>query len=1598
MKIEDWKTRLIDLSKRNKLLNFKQTRLSTLHLLKPDSDEIFSALGEGTSECKLLFDEDLFAGCDEEVRLDTLKLKKNEFYAQTLSEKSQKTLRHLLSKSKESLEEQGINTLFCTFGLCKWMDPKEPEKALLAPLVMIPIQINRQTLTGPYKIAKFEEDIIVNPAFMKQLKELGIDMTPIENLSLNDIEEQKGEAGETEQPVLKQFFDLFRETIKGQKGWEVLQACYLGLFNYHKFVMVKDIENNAPMIEQNRFLKAIATGVYEKGQEDVCEIPEIDDLDPQSQFQILDADASQQEAIEAVKCAKDMIIQGPPGTGKSQTIVNIISEAIAQDKKILFVSEKQAALTVVKRRLDEHQLGPFCLELHSKMASKDMVYRQFADVLKLLGVENQGNQAFDFEQLQSVKNNLIGALQLFQKPYGQRQITPHQLFDELIALELIPDVPFTFDDFLTIDDAFLNKAQVQLGTIDDRAKALFPSLEKAAPIQFKGFERNAKESFVRMLQQMRQTTNELLSLCDQDRFKTWQTEKHRLLEQIQLNRSQAERLREKLQKATADEWAPVSDSLGILALKDQAILSQYNRALERIQPVSNEILKDVNAFSSLIGASTLAEHASVDDLDALCDFLSRTKIEILNLDLNRLIELWNTRYHSFFGRLFGGFRKNSAIIGESFRNPADKGHKDIPAHLNQARQIRKWLDSRIRFSDKGILPIIRQIQSHLGELKNALSELHEGGERLADLLNSQLIRVEMSQPAHNTANDESLYQWYEAVHQHYGALMDLKDHSLGYYHWAQADTDSQLDAQAFREDLDDLLAIMDRLTEIEDLQNTCAGLKELGLKNFIHNVIRTDIPTEHYYLCFKKGIDRAFIEHIYSQSESLYFFKSQDYWRDKETFKQLDVLQLKNNRRRIAQKRIDLNPKYDFLRECDSDLSRLKREIMKKRWKMPIRKLFAAIPRLVQMLKPCMLMSPLSVSHFLDSSKIQFDLVVFDEASQVFPEDAVGSIMRAKQVVVVGDNKQLPPTAFFKNTDYEMDRLEDEEDYFAVNLESILDEASVIGIEHKSLLWHYRSRNEQLIHFSNHHFYDGHLVTFPSNHYDDGDYGVYLDYLPGGVYDRGKTRTNPSEVQRITEIVMAFAKTHPDKSLGIVTFNEAQKDAITERIENARLSDQTCEAFFNDERNEPFFVKNLESVQGDERDVIVFSIGYGKDASGRMTYNFGPLNREGGERRLNVAVTRAREKVVVVSSITYRDIPPDKAHGVKYLREYLMFAENPMEKQPADSEPSDCKTAFESDIKRELERMGYQADLQVGYSKYKIDLAVKDPKRSGKYVLAIECDTSKPSKAKTLRDRERIREAVLENLGWTIMTVWIKEWYENKLAVLETITQTIQTVLDEQESETKTQTNEETHERFFIEKEDEPGDNNLFDLYEKFTLDDFLTHIQQGHPDLEGLLVKILDKEAPIQFTELFRTINQFYEHLCDQNGPLPNIFQENVTEKGNLSRSAIMKRIEGLAEQCHFENDFIVHKNKPIRPRKREGDCVVDIDNIFPPEREAMIKRIIRHAAYIHTQDLIFETARHLGYSRTGEKIKAVLQEDIGRLLERGEIVQQDGKLSVDF
>ncbi len=443
------------------------------------------------------------------------------------------------------------------------------------------------------------------------------------------------------------------------------------------------------------------------------------------------------------------------------------------------------------------------------------------------------------------------------------------------------------------------------------------------------------------------------------------------------------------------------------------------------------------------------------------------------------------------------------------------------------------------------------------------------------------------------------------------------------------------------------------------------------------------------------------------------------------------------------------------LGECPDgcELGLIRRECAKKARQKPIRRLLAEARGVIGRIKPCFLMSPLSVAQYLPAEST-FDLVVFDEASQIPVWDAIGVIARAKQCVVVGDPKQMPPTNFFQKGESDDDEDESED------LESILDECLAAGLHSAYLSWHYRSRHESLISFSNHHYYGDRLCTFPAAK-TTPRLGVAWHFVENGVYDAKASRTNRAEAEALVDYVFSRLAdpTQKRRSAGVVTFSMAQKNLIEDIFEERRAANPKFEDYFADDGEEPFFVKNLENVQGDERDVILFSVGYAKGPDGKFLMNFGPLNRSGGERRLNVAVTRAKEQVVVFASCRGAEIDLNRtqAVGAAHLRAFLEYAERGGVAAAADAAER-RRDMFADEVASFLSAHGYAVERDVGCSLFRVDVGVKDPARRDGYLAAIECDGDTYASALTARDRDELRSSVLRSLGWNTVHVWSADW------------------------------------------------------------------------------------------------------------------------------------------------------------------------------------------------------------------------------------------------
>ncbi|ENI7046118.1 hypothetical protein ABZO94_003749, partial [Acinetobacter baumannii] len=531
-------------------------------------------------------------------------------------------------------------------------------------------------------------------------------------------------------------------------------------------------------------------------------------------------------------------------------------------------------------------------------------------------------------------------------------------------------------------------------------------------------------------------------------------------------------------------------------------------------------------------------------------------------------------------------------------------------------------------------------------------------------------------------------------------------------------------------------------------------LVKQGLKPLAFELFDTPLELDAALKRLNINLARHWITHQFSQHPELNQFNSQQHEQKIQTFAQQD----KDHQLAASHEIIHRwNTIFSEQDKYKAQWTVLNKELGKKRRHIPVRELMRQIPDVLVGLKPCLLMSPLSVAQYLDT-EAKFDVVIFDEASQIPVWDAIGALARGKQSIVVGDNKQMPPTSFFGKGDSE----EEVDEEVTEDLESILDECLAAQLPELALNWHYRSRYESLIQFSNQKYYKGGLFTFPAPVAKDT--AVKL-HVVEGVYDKGDTRTNSNEAKAIVEFIIQHLQSQLGQenslTLGVVTFNMTQQKLIEDLLDNELANHPELETL-SKSGIEPLFIKNLENVQGDERDIIVFSITYAKDQDGRLSMNFGALNRQGGQRRLNVAITRARQGLHVFSALSPEEInlARTNSEGVRDLKDFLVFARSgQLHLNYADQSKHQTKKEFVQYLQAKLQEQGWSVDLGIGQGDSCVDIAIKDDLNSGNYIAGIIVDGENYAKAATARDRDQLRPTVLNGLGWEVLSVWTVDWW-----------------------------------------------------------------------------------------------------------------------------------------------------------------------------------------------------------------------------------------------
>ena len=1311
---------LLDLTLRNQLLNFK-TRAKTITIVNQSPVNLFQTLV--LQEHKMYFvankkdnKQDKSSVWDH-IPFDFSKFSEGDKKLATdLTPKElQKRLYYINNQAKTMLQEQGYNILYLAIGFLEWKDKSKPRQKNNAPLVLIPVSMERKKVGESFNLEWTGEDIQTNISLKAKLLEAGIELPDFEF-------KRYGE-------VIDHYIASVRRAVSRMDGWEVNTNVALGFFSFTKFVMYNDLnpeawEDNVDLTK-NELIQAIFNPA--KNDQEAFREEDIDSrLEYQNMYQVLDADSSQIAAIQDVKAGRNLVVEGPPGTGKSQTIVNLIAELLAEGKSVLFVSEKMAALDVVKDRLTGVGLGKFVLELHSHKTRRKKFLK---DLQKATNVRAQEPLNIDqtIRKLETLRRQLDDYSQIIHKPAFAVNLSAFQLY----GMKESADDHFATKGTIMPLVRFENPESISLKELDDLKVALenlaelYQTISKENP-----WSKCAPKSLLPAdLREIEMLINDTLFSLD-----NFLVERGRVYD--------------------------------IYGIKQPDTLNEFQNSLSAF-----EVIKSQNA--ELIDGSIIKSGAwnnNNDDAFKLIQELQRYQKyvgalnkfnqSIFQADIDRLIyELRNISNKKF--RFFNN-KQHIELVERYYAVPVTGSVDEIIRDLQEAKaiiKIRKNLEANEALGRKyyGGYWHLNANPNDLLAIAKWMTEftalVREGtfSENTIDLMSKDLFDIKP---------ERDLADYIDAGEEFVRVLSRLKDKLNPRSKLIFKRETGDVPFEAWKEQLYNWRGQLSSLHLWSQYLNTKNALKTSNAKMFVDSIEKRNIKKEDIEALVEGNFADSLLNILFVENQELARFVGELHENRIREFKDLDKKILTLNRKRIYHKLNSNIPKI-FGGTENPQAKILAGEFTRKSGHMPVRKLLEKAGGMIKQIKPCFMMSPLSIAQYLDptNEELQFDVVIFDEASQVKPEDALGAFMRGKTAVVMGDTQQLPPTSFF---DQMSDAESDEEEATSLDMESIL-HLCKLSFPVKMLKWHYRSRHESLITVSNREFYDDDLLVYPSPSHNDPELGLKFHYNPNTQYLRGASSKNPLEAEDVVEeIFNHFEKYGDTKSLGVGTFSVAQKNAILEALEVKRKERPEFEPLFSDNKEERFFVKNLETIQGDERDVILISVGYGYDQNGKMSLNFGPLNQDGGERRLNVLITRAREKCVVFSNFKAYDmnLTANPPYGVKSLKEFLEYAENLT--LGTNNQDAYTKEPFEDAIASFLEENGYTVDRQIGCAGFRVDLAIVDDENPGKYILGITTDGKMYASSKVARDRDRLREQVLTGLGWKLYHLWSTDWYRNR--------------------------------------------------------------------------------------------------------------------------------------------------------------------------------------------------------------------------------------------
>ena len=1512
-KLERWADLLLDTGKRNNLINFRIAKNTTAEVVYPNNETIFAKCSMGQifevwnkgkkEEDKDLSKEEYISLHSPEIHGDKHLL----LYATTGNPMA--SVKNIAKKAQSFLDETGNNVVYLAFGFVQWKEKNGyDDMRYLAPLLLVHVNIVTGSVIDAVKLEISDDDVVINPTFDYLLKaEYGVSMPMFED-----------------DDTLSTYYEKCRNVFD-RLGWQIIDECHLGIFSFLKINMYEDLKQNSTLILGNHNIRLLLGMEVPPEDASYTKAP----LNPLIDLHtVVEADSSQIEAIEMSKSNRSFVLQGPPGTGKSQTITNIIAEALHDNKKVLFVSEKRAALNVVYDKLKKAGLADFCLELHSHKANKKKVIEELNNTLETPRSTVRDSANDEILRKREAMQKLDAYANELHCVRDNIHLSLFQLYEKYASNRHFPDISTPIADISSKPDTYLLEANNLLAQYTEYIPSIGVDYHLNA---WHGFD-HQQLSF-----EDRNILFSDLSTITKDFQELYETA-------TSLNTKYKANITCLLDAVHWNDFLCLlmDDDVITPSLLLKDVFDQTYNQLLTLKKISGEALPLINEITASY------DHAILHDIQG-----------------EELFRELNGQFSSMFSRIFS--HEYSKLI-DSLQKHAKTGKKPNYQEALKLSQLLRNAQEKLSAFDTAQQPIQMNMGSSYQGIETDWTHV------FASLDTMQKIHLSIKDmgslpamtPNELSSSKESFCIYHNLLSKQLSHMENAKNRVQPMLDISIID----LNQTPLHDCLNKLQSWLNDFNKLGNWISFLALLKQLQsleLDAYIQEVITQQLAPSDIVGSFNKSFYKHWIEYILFTSPLLSSFSRIKQDQTVQCFSEKDTLQYEISRLQIqaelSAKRPDLN-----LVAGGSAVSILRREGNKKRKQMPIRKLLSEIGSLAQILKPCFLMSPLSVSTFLDPEKIHFDMVVFDEASQIFPQDAIGTIYRGNQLIVVGDSRQMPPSNFFNSM---VETEEDDDD--VTDFESILDICSSVFTT-KRLAWHYRSHYEQLIAFSNKNFYSNSLVTFPSTANDHE--GIGVDFYPvEGTFDR-RTKTNEKEAEFIVDLIYQNIDQYPERSLGVVAFSASQQNLIDRLLSERRENNLSYEWFFRSDVNEPFFIKNLETVQGDERDTIIFSIAYAKDINNKFILNFGPLNKEGGERRLNVAVTRARDNIQLVSSIKYTDInlANTSSKGVHLLHDYLRFAQQGSLGEEQSETSKEHESPFEEEVAQFLKDNGYETEPQVGCSGYRIDLGLKKP-HSDNFILAIECDGASYHSSKNARDRDRLRQNVLEKMGWTFYRIWSTEWFKNKAVEQERLLTAVKHAIETNKEIPKTITKETTPTTRFLEPPKEP--QKQLPQYKETNA---LEIIRQAKNDFQTGIKTILETEAPLAEEYLLKRI-------CSYFG------REKVTKvvQREYENRMLMCETNGIIRR----NKFLYLQNMTEIKLRIPGDKR-EIKYISIEELADGLYTLIKQNVNSTRAGLYKTLVSLLGYSRITTQITSRLDIALNQLLENNLVKETEGMLSL--